>query len=68
MKYKIKFGEGFEKNARALFIKMIEENTSEAKIQEPFNSLSLIITDDEPSGYLLSFHDEGSGKKGYVVM
>lgn len=64
---KVKFAHDFESNARALFIKMIEENTLLAKLSEPFNSLSLIITEDEPSGYLLSFKDEKSGKNGYVI-
>lgn len=63
----IKFASDFEQGARALFNKMIEENTSSAKLPEPFVSLSLIITDDEPSGYLLSFKDEKSGKNGYVI-
>ena len=64
---KINFDKDFEKNTLALFKKMLEENTFVVKLQEPFDSLSMIITDDKPKSFLISFNDESSGKNGYVV-
>jgi hypothetical protein len=64
---KINFDKDFEKKTLTLFKKMIEENLSEVTIDEPFNSLFLIITDVPPNACMMSFKDEASGKSGYIL-